>query len=101
MGNNPLFSISLSERAQRELTASSHWYEEQQKELGDRFIEKVLHTLHRIKQNPEAFSTKYKSYREVKIERFPFVIIYRIDKKKKSVFVVSVFHTSQHPRNKY
>jgi len=34
------------------------------------------------------------------IEKFPFIVIYTIQKRKKEIFVLSLFHTSRHPKTK-
>jgi len=101
MENKPAYSTILSGRAEKEILASFDWYEEQQKGLGGRFAEKVLQRIHNIEMNPELFSIKYKSYREANIAPFPFVIIYRINKRKNIIRIVSVFHTAQNPKGKY
>ncbi len=80
---------------------SYDWYEDQLVGLGSRFIEDVKFWIHKIEQQPDLFSIKYKSYREVSIPTFPFLIIYRINKIKVSVRIVSVFHTARNPKRKY
>ncbi|MBS1587542.1 MAG: type II toxin-antitoxin system RelE/ParE family toxin [Bacteroidetes bacterium] len=52
-------------------------------------------------QNPETFSKKYRSYREVRLSIFPLVIIYRYNKIKKSIRIVAVFHTSRQYKERY
>ena len=101
MANNAGYSAILSIRAEKELITSFDWYENQQTGLGDRFIATVLLRIGIITQTPETFSPKFKSYRETAVAPFPFIIIYRINKRKKIVRIVSVFHTSQDPRKKY
>ena len=101
MQNKPAYTTILSIRAEKEIIASFDWYEDQQKGLGNRFVEKVLQRIANIEQGPVLFSFKYKSYREANITQFPFVIIYRINKRKNIIRVLSVFHTAQNPIKKY
>ncbi|MBD0279158.1 MAG: type II toxin-antitoxin system RelE/ParE family toxin [Flavisolibacter sp.] len=35
------------------------------------------------------------------VKIFPYLIIYRIHKRKKVIAIVSIFHTRRHPKNKY
>lgn len=82
MANKSAYSSILSIRAEADLKTSFNWYEEQQKGLGSRFIEETLSRIHKIEQNPELFSIKFKSYREARLMSFPFVIVYRIKKER-------------------
>jgi plasmid stabilization system protein ParE len=101
MGNRSTYSSILSTRAQKEIATSWEWYEERQQGLGDRFLESVLTRVREIEKTPNRYQTKYKSYKEVPIPTFPFIIIYKVAKKQKSIRIVSVFHTSKNPKKKY
>lgn len=101
MRDKLIYSLLLSTRAEKEALTSYDWYEEQQKGLGERFMSTLLITLSQIETNPELFSFKCKSYREANLPTFPYVVIYRLNKRKHSIRVVSVFHTSRSPKIKY
>jgi len=101
MANNPAFSAIFSVRAQKEITSSWEWYEERQRGLGDRFIEEIGSRIRQIEKNPDRFPTRYKSYKEAPIEVFPFLVIYKLNRKKKLARIVSVFHTSLNPKKKF
>jgi len=101
MENNIKFSILLSKRAERDLNESFRWYEEKQKGLGSRFIDEVLNRIGIIETNPELFAIKCKSYRESSLEKFPYIIIYRINNRKNQIRIVGVFHMSRNPVSKY
>jgi plasmid stabilization system protein ParE len=101
MANNIAYQIILSSRAEKEIETSWTWYEERQQGLGDRLVTETIYRLRQIEQTPERYSIRYKNYRETKIEVFPFVIIYKINKKKKLIYVVSIFHASRNPKRKY
>jgi plasmid stabilization system protein ParE len=95
------YSIIVSSRAQKELAESWNWYEDRLPGLGDRFVNEVLKCTRQIEENPDRFPTKFKAYKEAQVKTFPFLVIYRINKKANSVRVVSVFHTARNPRKKY
>lgn len=101
MGNNLSYSTFLSHRAEKELINSFNWYEDEQKDLGTRLIDEVFIQIRKIEQNPELYAQKFKSYRETVLPKFPFVIIYRVNKSQNIIRIVSVFHTSRNPRSKY
>jgi plasmid stabilization system protein ParE len=101
MANNPAFSGILSIRAQKEIIEAWEWYEERQQGLGDRFIKELTDRIRLVEQNPDRYPTRYKSYKETPVPVFPFLIIYRLNRKKKLVRIVSVFHTSLNPKKKF
>jgi plasmid stabilization system protein ParE len=101
MENNSSFSAIFSVRAQKEITQAWKWYEERQTGLGDRFITEVRRRIQQIEQNPERFPTRYKSYKEAPVSVFPYLIIYRLNRKKRSARIVSVFLTSLNPKKKF
>lgn len=101
MANKTPYSIIYSSRSQNEIAKAWEWYEERQQGLGDRFLKEVINRVRLIEQNPDRYPTRTKSYKETPVPVFPFLIIYRVNKKKKSVRIVSVFHTSLNPAKKY
>jgi plasmid stabilization system protein ParE len=101
MGNKSNYSSILSSRAQKEIAISWEWYEERQNGLGDRFVEEIIARIRDIEKTPERYPTRYKSYKEVAVPTFPFLIIYKVIKTKRYIRIVSVFHTPQSPKRKY
>lgn len=101
MADKAVYSSTLSSRAQKEIAESWEWYEERQQGLGDRFFGEVMSRIHQIEQNPKRYPNRNKTYKETIIETFPFLIIYKINKEKKQIQVLSVFHTARNPRKKY
>ncbi|MEP6844662.1 MAG: type II toxin-antitoxin system RelE/ParE family toxin [Panacibacter sp.] len=88
-------------RAKKELLDAWFWYEERQIGLGDRFRNEIFKRIQVIEQNPERFPERKRHYRETMIRTFPFLIIYRIDKKERQVIISSIFHGRRNPKKKY
>lgn len=101
MANQSVYTSIFSSRAYKEITQSWNWYEDRQQDLGDRFLKEVISQIRIIEHSPDRFPTRFKFYKESSVPVFPFLIIYRIDKKKKLVRIVSIFHTSRNPKRKY
>lgn len=101
MASNPGFTSVLSSRAQKEISESWEWYEERQQGLGDRFVKEVTNRIREIERNPERYPNRFRTYRETTVKTFPYIIIYRVNKRQKSVRVISVFHTARKPGKKY
>ncbi len=83
-------------KAQKEILNTWEWYENQQPGLGDHFKQEIYNKINLIVKNPLHYPLKGK-YREAYIEVFPF-LVYKV--MKNEVIILSVFHTSRHPKNK-
>ena len=100
MASNTGYLTMFSSRVQKEIAKSWEWYEERQSGLGDRFVKEVLTKIKLIEQHLERYPTRHKSYKETPIAVFPFLIIYRLNTRKKIIRIVSIFHTSLNPKRK-
>ena len=78
------------------------WYEEKQKGLGERFINAVERKIKQIVLKPEVYGRKSnKSFREAEVETFPYLVVYKVNKPKREIYITSIHHTKKHPRKKY
>jgi len=92
------YILEVKEEANSEIIEAYLYYEAKRIGLGEEFLEHLDTYFDRIIANPKHFPQKRKPYREAFIKRFPFLIVYEIEKKK--VIVYSVFNTWQHPEKK-
>jgi hypothetical protein len=70
--------------------------------LGERFIKAVRHKIEQITLAPEAYSVKVnKKFREAKVEFFPYIIVYKINKRARVIYISSIHHSRKQPRKKY
>lgn len=95
------FTYELVLRARYEILEAWEWYEDRQEGLGDRFINQINLKIKQIIQTPERYPEKKRSFREAKIDVFPYLLIYKIANRKKVITIISVFHTSRNPAIKY
>ncbi len=95
------YSIILLRRAYNELLKSWLWYEDKQEGLGDRFKELVYAGLSDIEKHPERYPVRKRPYHEARLNIFPYLIIYRVNKKNKTIIVSSIFHARRNPKRKY
>lgn len=79
-----------------ELDEAYSWYESQELELGDDFLEQVDEALGRICPMPESYPTVYRDVRRAVVRRFPYIIYYRIVSSR--VIVTAVFHGRRNPK---
>jgi len=96
------YSYRLHPLAVEDYSKAYSWYEDKQAGLGERFLKAVRQKIEEIASNPETFGHRgRKLFREAKIDFFPFLIVYKIYKRKKEIYISSVHHTKKHPRKRY
>ena len=93
------YTIDLSTKARQELGESWSWYEEQQLGLGNRFEEAFFSKADLIQSNPLHYPLKGR-YHQTQMDIFPFLIVFKVNKQKETILIVSVFHTSRNPKRK-
>lgn len=77
-------------------------YEDRQPGLGERFIKAVRFKIDEIAQHPKYYGSRDREdFREVMVDYFPYLIVYKIQKRKKLIDVSSIHHTKKQPRKKY
>lgn len=71
------------------------------KDWGDRFFGELIFFIEKIQKNPFYYKEKIKSFRETSFKVFPFLILFKINEQKRTIRIVSVFHTSRNPYRKF
>lgn len=66
--------LLIRPEAEQDLLDAREWYEGQQKGLGDDFLIVVDGVFDRIRETPELYAIEYKSVRQFRLGRFPFVV---------------------------
>ncbi len=91
------YKINIDIDALNDIQDASDWYEFQSKGLGNRYKNQVKKQINSLKKNPFLFAIKYNEIRCRKIEKFPFLIHYKVNDDSKIVTIFAVFHTSRNP----
>ena len=71
------------------------WYNERSEGLGDRFFKSVKEQTKRLSISALQYAVRYDDIRCVRIEKFPYLVHYRINEQDKIVKVEALFHTSR------
>ncbi|MEK6615894.1 MAG: type II toxin-antitoxin system RelE/ParE family toxin [Bacteroidota bacterium] len=95
------YFVIFQPEAETEFLDSIIWYEKILEGLGRDFQKETEKIVHHLELHPFIYTKKKKNFREAVVRRFPYVIVYKILPKKKEVHILSVFHTSRHPKKKY
>ena len=90
------YEIILERRAKADIQQAIDYYDSQQTGLGEKFLIAIDKHFSSIGRNP-FFQIRYSNVRCLPVQKFPFLIHFILDEKEKSAYIISVFHTSQHP----
>ncbi|WP_299584574.1 type II toxin-antitoxin system RelE/ParE family toxin [Mucilaginibacter sp.] len=94
------YAVDLFLKARKELFETREWYEEKQPGLGKRFEDEVFRKIYLIQNNPLHYPSK-NGFREIRIDVFPYLLVYKVVKSSNMIFIVTTFHMSRHPKRKY
>jgi plasmid stabilization system protein ParE len=92
-----MYQLQVLRKAREDMQKSADWYNEQQPQLGDRFLSEVIRTFRLIENNPLHYEQKFsKQFRFAMLNIFPYLVVFKI--KNQLVIVNAVFHTSRNPK---
>jgi plasmid stabilization system protein ParE len=96
------FNVIVKEEAHKDALEAYNYYEEKSPGLGERFLEALQLRYIELSRNPTYYSfineDQLKVLRDVKLEKFPFVVVFEI--MENDVVIFAVHNTYKHPRNK-
>lgn len=81
--------------ARAEFLEAVRFYERQQPGLGRRFLEAVAEAIRRIQAHPSMHRMVSGTWRQCRVGRFPFGIIYRVTDRR--IAIVAVMHLRRRP----
>ena len=81
--------------ARTELLESLAYYNLQQAGLGQRFLDSLIEGLNRITAHPELYRVVIGNWRQCRIPRFPYGLIYRVRNRK--IEIIAVMHLHRNP----
>ena len=90
------YALGIQSEAVIDIQQGFEWYEMQRDGLGFDFIEEVESGFEKICQHPQFYLSVSEHLKRLKIKRFPYLIIYEIQ--KDTVIVNSVKHSSRKPQ---
>lgn len=90
------YEIVLQSEAIWDLQDAFEWYERKRKGLGFEFIEEIESGYLKICNNPLHYPPINTQFRRIRINRFPYLVIYEIE--GNSVIINSVRHVKRDPK---
>lgn len=95
------YKVVIIEQAKNDTKAAFDHYETQRVNLGEEFLAELVKRYEDISDHPYhyGFIDDRKTLRDIKLDRFPYVIVFEITGDR--VIVYAVHCTYQHPEKKY
>ena len=90
------YKIHFVKGVDDDITTAAQWYESKVKGLGEKFVADWETTAVYIESNPFANQIRKKSNRHAYLKKFPFIIVYEVE--KKNIYVYALVHAKQKPQ---
>lgn len=90
-----IYSIRIKEEALQDIEEAYTYYQESRTGLGDELLLSLEASFNRISRHPQAFRIRYKKHRADKLNRFPYLVIFRIEKYEAVIY--KIYHASRNP----
>lgn len=88
--------VVWSSAAEIEIAEAGLWYENQQSQLGVRFLDAVRMAANAAATSPDMYARVHGSLRRVLVHRFPYAIIFR--ESTQDLLVVACYHLHRDPQ---
>ncbi len=95
------FQHIFAPSAFQEFEDAVYWYKSKSIRTAENFAAAIFSKIDMICKDPFRYRSTYKKFRETSTKRFPFFIIYFIDKEKNLVVISSIYHHRRNPKRKY
>jgi len=91
------FKVVYNPEFYGDIVQAVDWYNEKQPGLGDKLFNAVKKLTKKLTASAFHYAIKYEDIRCMPIEKFPYVVHYRIDERTKTVKIEALFHASRNP----
>ena len=92
------FKFKIEPQVYQEIQEGIDFYNGKRKGFGRKFWIEINHNFKIIRKNPY-FQIRYANVRCLPLRKFPFMIHYTIDDKKKEIIIRSIINTYKNPEN--
>jgi len=89
------YALDIQPEAELDIQQAHAWHEDQQRGLGERFYDELLACFDHITADPLLRRVTYRGLRKRKLDRFPYLVFYRVA--GETISIVCVVHAARHP----
>lgn len=93
------YKVVIGKSAKADLQNILDWYTGESLSALQKFVGALYERLDDLVERPESFGVvrQHQRFRKVKISRFPYFIVFRIDETRNKVFISAVIHVKRNP----
>ncbi len=95
------YLIVYQPRAVKEYEVAAAWYKERSIQAAENFEAAINKKISILRLNPSRYRKTYKEFRGIKLDKYPFNIIYLVDEINLKVIITSIYHNKRNPAKKY
>jgi plasmid stabilization system protein ParE len=95
------YTLIVSTRAEREHLKIVDWYTRRSFQATENFLLELKDTFDKITTAPFHYRSPKKNYREIRMKKYPYYVVYSINEHKKQINVLTIYHTSRNPESKF
>jgi len=88
--------VFIRPRAEEDIFEARNWYDQQQANLGSRFLHEVSRAIKVLETDATRFPIYYKGFRRILLPRFPYKLFYLIEGNRAIIF--RVLHAKRNHR---
>lgn len=93
------YNLTILPKAQEEIQKAFEYYEQISVSVLANFDNQLEEVYQNLEKNP-LYQVRYKHLRAIPFKSFPYLLFFDVDQENNTIYIYSVFHTSQNP-NKY
>ncbi len=93
------FLVIIQEDVYKELNEVFSYYEERQTDLGVKFLDDWEQAMDRLEERPFIYQVQKKQFRTIKLDRFPFLIVYKVEEGE--IIIYKLIHCKKNPAKRY
>ena len=94
---NMAYNVVLLQSARNGLWEAMEWYNQQSPGLGNELMGEFFEYLKKMPNNPHRYKYILNPFRRVRLKRFPYLVIFRIDEIRQRVVVAVFWHEKRDP----
>ena len=93
------YNLTLGTAALAEIQNASDWYANVSQPTFEKFLDAIDDRLLDLSERPESFTLVRlnPNFRRVKLRRFPYLLIFRVNPAIKRVFIAAFIHEKRNP----
>ena len=94
------YKVIIGKSAQSDIREALDWYAGESSVALEKFVEGFYARLNELSERPESFGSvrQRPRFRKVKIRKFPYCIVFRLDETLLKVFIAAIIHIKRNPR---